>query len=118
MKSKTKINQRMKKKTKSNLAEAIYLAKKNNLLELASAISISTRLQAKVNLEDIEKAGKTSVIIPGKVLSKGEVSKKVKVYALGFSESARTKLEKAGAEVKDIFESLKKGEKIEGEILK
>lgn len=108
----------MKQKTDSELAEAIYLAKKNNLLDLAKAISVSTRKQAKVNLEKIKKSGKDVVIIPGKVLSLGEVDKKIKVYALGFSETASEKLEKSGCEVKKIIDALRAGEKIEGEILK
>ena len=107
----------MKKKTNPELAEAIYLAKKTNS-ELASAISVPTRQQAKINLEDIEKSKETTVIVPGKVLSLGEVSKKIKVYALGFSANAKAKLDKAGCETKTIFEALKAGEQIKGKILK
>jgi len=117
MESKTQINKRMKKKTNSSLARAIYTAKKNNLLEVAKAISVSTRKQAKINIEDIEKSGKEKVIIPGKVLSKGEMSKKVEVYALGFSEKAKEKLEKAGCKCELITDALKDKGKIEGEIL-
>jgi large subunit ribosomal protein L18e len=117
MKSKTKINKGMKKKTDKELAETIFLAKKVNQ-ELASEISKSTRDQASVNVEQIEKAGKDSIIVPGKVLGLGKIDKKVKVYALKFSKSAEEKLSKAGAEFKKICDALKEGDKIQGEILR
>ena len=108
----------MNKKTNVYLAEAIFTAKKNNQNELASALSVSTRNQAKINLTKINEAKKDAVIIPEKVLSSGDIKNRKKVYALGFSEKAKKKLEKAGCECKDIFEELKKNKKIDGEILK
>jgi len=116
--SKNIINQRMNQKTNSYLAEAIFIAKKNNLIEIARALSVSTRRQAKINLTRINEAKKDTVIIPGKVLSSGEISKKVKVYALGFSEKAKIKLKKAGCEFKNILDVLKQNKKVEGEIIK
>ena len=120
--SKTQINERMKKKTNSYLVETIFLAKKNNL-ELASALSVPSRQQAAVNLTEINGSKSEIVLIPGKVLSGGEIESKksLKVYALGFSEKAIEKLKKAGCETKTILEALKnlkKGEKLKGEILK
>lgn len=115
--TKTKINQRMQKKNSSVLVETIFLAKKNNLINLAKAISVSTRRQAKVSLEKINNTEAKEVIIPGKVLSNGEINKKIKVYALGFSEKAKEKLKKAGCEYKIILEALQKKEKLNGEIL-
>lgn len=120
MLSKTKINKRMKKKTNSILIETILLAKKSSP-EIASAISVSARKQAKINLSKINKAKAKVVIIPGKVLSLGEVDKKIEVYALGFSEKAKEKLKKASCKAETLIEklkSMKKGEKLEGEILK
>jgi len=116
--SKNIINQRMNQKTNSYLAEAIFIAKKNNLIEIARALSISTRKQSKINLTKINEAKKDTVIIPGKVLSSGEINKKLKVYALGFSEKAKVKLKKAGCEFKNILDVLKQNKKIEGEIIK
>jgi len=116
--SKNKINQRMNEKTNTYLAEAIFIAKKNNLIEIARALSISTRRQAKINLTRINEAKKDIVIIPGKVLSSGEINRKLKVYALGFSENAKIKLKKAGCEFKNILDVLKQNKKIDGEIIK
>jgi large subunit ribosomal protein L18e len=115
--SKTKVNQRMRKKSNSILAETIFLAKKNKLLPLASALSVPARKQSSVNISRINNAKNEVVIVPGKVLSDGEIEKKVKVYALNFSEKAKEKLKKAGCEYKTLLEALKKGEKLNGEIM-
>lgn len=118
MLSKTQIAQRLQTKTNTSLAETIFLAKKNNLIELASALSIPSRKQTAVNLGRLNQAKSDTAIIPGKVLSLGEINKKIKVYALKFSEQAKEKLKKAGCEYKTILEALKKGEKLKGEIIK
>lgn len=118
--SKTQVNKRMKKKTNSILVQTIFIAKKINP-EIASAISVSTRKQARVNVGRLNECKEAAAIIPGKVLSSGEIKKKIRVYALGFSEVAKEKLKKAGCEFKTILEALKevkKGEKLKGEILK
>jgi len=118
--SKTTINQRIKQKTNSILVDTIFLAKKSNP-EIAAIIAVPARNLAKVNIERLNEAKSDVVIIPGKVLSLGEVkNKKLKVYALGFSKSAMEKLKKAGCECKTILEALKsaKNEKIKGEIIK
>ena len=110
----------MKKKTNSILVETIFLAKKINP-ELASAVSVPTRKQAKVNIGRLNECKESIAIIPGKVLSSGEINKKIKVYALGFSEVAKEKLKKADCDFKTILNALKelkKGEKLKGEILK
>lgn len=110
----------MKNKTNSALVETIFLARKINP-ELASALAVPTRKQAKVNLGKLNKAKLDVVFVPGKVLSAGEISRKLRVYALGFSKVAKEKLNKAGCESKTIIEilrSTKKGDKLKGEILK
>jgi large subunit ribosomal protein L18e len=43
-----------------------------------------------------------SVIVPGKVLGSGRISKKITVSAYAISSSARAKLEKAGCQIHDI----------------
>lgn len=108
----------MKKKKNPSLAEAIYLAKKNNLKEIAKAISIPTRQQANVNLEDLSKAKEEIIIIPGKVLGTGNLTKKLKVYAISFSKQAKEKLKKSGSEFKTILEALKENPKLKGEIIR
>jgi large subunit ribosomal protein L18e len=118
--SKTKINKRMQKKTDSFLAEAIFLAKKAGNLELAGELAAPTRKQASVNIGRLNEGEKETLIVPGKVLSSGEIEKgkKLKVYAIKFSEKAEEKLKKAGLAYETIFKALKKGEKINGEIIR
>ena len=119
--SKTKINLRMKRKTNTILAKTIFLAKRVNT-DLASALSVPTRRQAQVNVGKLNEAKEDIVFVPGKVLNSGELTsgKKLKVYALGFSEKAKEKLKKAGCDCKlfiEVLKSLKKGDKLKGEII-
>jgi len=107
----------MKRKTNPVLVQTIFLAKKANLLDLANKLAGSTKRHAAVNLNKINDSKKDSVIIPGKVLSSGEIKKKCKVYALSYSEVAMEKLKKAGCETKTILEGLKENKKLEGELL-
>ena len=111
--SKTKINKRMKKKTNPELVETLLLAKKVNP-ELAKILSGPTRKRITKNLDEINKESKEggTVIVPGKVLGDGELTKKIRIIALGFSESALKKLKDKST----ILEELKKG-KITGKIL-
>jgi len=118
MLSKTTITKRIGRKTNSYLAEAIFLAKKSGNLELAGEIACPTKKQAKVNVGRFNDVKAETVIIPGKVLSSGNLHKKVKVYALAFSKTAEEKLKKAGCEYHTILNALKKGDKIKGEILR
>lgn len=71
---------------------------------------IATRLEkprsrwAEVNLSRIELYAKDGdvIVVPGKLLGAGLLSKKVTVAAFQASESARVKIEKAGGRVTDI----------------
>ena len=121
MKSKTQINKWMQNKTNSELVETIFLAKKTENIELASEISMPARQLAAVNITKIAEAKSDTVIVPGKVLSNGDIEKKKTVYALGYSEKAREKLKNAGCEAYKILDGLKKlkgSEKLKGEIIK
>lgn len=51
---------------------------------------------------------KETALIPGKVLSTGELTKKIPVAAWSFSEKAKEKITKAGGTVMTIDELLKK----------
>jgi len=112
--SKTKINKRMNEKRNPLLAQAIFIAKKNNNLELAKKLSISTKKHTAINLSELSELKEDKVIIIGRVLGGGEIKKKMSVYALGFSLQAKQKLEKAGCEAKTIHEEIKKNPKLNG----
>ena len=117
VKSKTKISKQEKRKTNSSLVETIRLAKKNkNWLEVAGMLSTPRRNRMNLNLSDIDKLVKEGekVVVVGKVLSQGDVSKKVKVVAIGFSESAKEKLLNSKCEAIYIKEEIKKNPDAKG----
>lgn len=117
MKSKNRIEKQLKKKTNSILTETIIAAKKNkNWLEVSGILSTPKRKRQEFNLDKIVKEAKEGeiIIVPGKVLSLGEINKKIKISALGFSEKAREKLLKAGCEVSNILEEIKKNPQAKG----
>lgn len=109
--NRTKIERKLRKKTNQELVETIISAKKNDKwLKVANLISMPKRKQAAMNLDEIEKHARDNevIIIPGKVLSRGELNKKVKVVALGFSKEAREKLKKKKIDMGTIGEEIKK----------
>jgi ribosomal protein L18E len=116
MKSKTKIEKNLKKKTSSDLVETIIAAKKaKGWQEIASTLSGPRRLKGGVNLSDIEKKAEGEVVvIIGKVLSMGELSKKVRVVALNFSSGAKEKLLKSKHEISTLLEEIKKNPEAKG----
>lgn len=117
MLSKTKIKSRKKKKTNPELVETINEAAKNTgWMPLAKALSSSTSKHSKINLAKIDeesKAGDT-IVIPGKVLSKGELTKKLKICSLSISERAKEKLKTTKSEFSTILEEIKSNSKAEG----
>ncbi len=112
IKSKTKISKQLEKKNNPELVETILNAKKKEKwLEIAGILSGSRRKRTNVNIDKINKeakgAEKETIVIPGKVLSQGEIDKKIKIAALSFSEKAKEKLLSAKCEVKTILEEIK-----------
>jgi large subunit ribosomal protein L18e len=85
--------------------------------DVAQRLERSNRRTAEVNLSDIARhaeAGET-VLVPGKVLSNGDLDKKVDVVAFKFSTKAQEKIESAGGEcisIEEIMESNPKGSNI------
>lgn len=117
MKSKTKIEKQLQRKTNSKLVETIIAAKKNkNWQEIAAMLSSPRKNKLDINLEDIEKEAKQgeSILVPGKVLANGEATKKIKIIALNFSEKAKEKLLKAKCEMSSILEEIKKNPEAKG----
>jgi len=111
MKTKILIEKQLQKKTNKELVETIIAAKKNKAwFNVAEIISGSRRKRININLEEINEQAKDGevIVIPGKVLSLGEVNKKIKIIALDFSEKAKEKLLKSKNEVSSILEEIKK----------
>ncbi|MDP2666731.1 MAG: 50S ribosomal protein L18e [Candidatus Diapherotrites archaeon] len=70
--------------------------KQNVFRTLATLIQTSTRNRAEVNVDHLNGMAirfKDKVfVVPGKVMGKGDVSEKMEVAALGFSQAARDKI--------------------------
>jgi large subunit ribosomal protein L18e len=117
MKSKTKISKQLERKSNSVLTETIIEAKKNDSwVGVAGILSGPRRKRICINLEEINKHSKAgeTIVIPGKVLSQGEIDKKIKVVALNFSGKAKEKLLSAKCEVVSILDEIKSNPSAKG----
>ncbi|MBT3303844.1 50S ribosomal protein L18e [Candidatus Woesearchaeota archaeon] len=72
-----------------------------------------SRQRRVVNISRVNKFCKDNeiIVVPGKLLAEGELSKKVNIAAFSFSESAKDKIEKASAQIMTIQELMKKNPK-------
>jgi len=77
--------------------------------DVAKKLSRATRSRVEVNVSEINRHSKDgdTVIVPGVVLSAGNISKKVNVAAWRFSGSAKEKINEAGGKTFTI-EQLRK----------
>lgn len=114
--SRTKIKFRTGKKTNPSIKETIALALKNSAWhKVAQRLSASTRDYVSVNLsqlDSITKNGETVVVL-GKVLGSGNITKKIRVCALGFSSSAIEKMKKTKSESVSVMDEIKINPKAE-----
>ncbi len=111
MKTKTKIDKQIQKKSNKELVETIIAAKKKDKwFKVARILSGPRRKAISLNLGEINENSKDGdiIIVPGKVLSQGEISKKVKIVAMNFSEKAKEKLLKSKIPSSNIIEEIKK----------
>lgn len=118
--SNTKLKSRIVRKSNPEVKEIISIAsKEKSWMPLAQIVSGSTRKHSSLNLSEIsEKAKDGVVIVPGKVLSSGVLDKKVSIYALSFSESAKSKLDKAKVTYGKISEYISKNKEKGVQILR
>jgi large subunit ribosomal protein L18e len=110
MKSKTLIEKQLKRKTNINLVQTIISCKKNKSWnEVASLLSVPSRKKYISNLGLIDNNSKEGdkILIPGKVLSVGNLSKKIKIIGLETSDATLEKIKSAGCEFLTIMEELK-----------
>ena len=115
--SKTMMKKRKSRKTNPIVANALQEALKHEAWNgVAQRLSSSTRNYDSVNLFQLDKETQNgdTVIIIGKILSQGELSKKVKLSALAISKSAREKLKASKSEFIPLTEEIRKNPKAEG----
>lgn len=105
------------------LTQLISELKKNSIVNdvkiwkrVALDLERPTRIQRTVNIYKIEQNARPDeiIVVPGKVLGTGELTKKVKVAAYNFSDSAYKKIKEKGEAI-SIQELLKinpKGKKV------
>ena len=85
--------------------------------DLASRLEKPSKNWAEINLNKISKHinDKETALIPGKVLSTGDLTKKVTIAAWSFSEKATEKIKKAGGKtitIQDLIKSNPNGKNI------
>jgi large subunit ribosomal protein L18e len=117
MKNKTLIEKQLVRKTNSELVETIILAKKNpKWLEVAGILSSPRANMINMNLDELDKQVKDgeTVIVPGKILSQGDLTKKIRIVALAFSGKAKEKILKIKGETSFILEEIKKNPDAKG----
>ena len=111
MKTKKLKEKELQRKANPILVETIIAAKKNeNWGEVASIISGPRRNRVNANLEEIDREAKDGekIVVAGKVLSQGELNKKLRIIALDFSGKAKEKLLKAKIETSNMLDEIKK----------
>lgn len=111
-------------KTNPNLVQLIEdLINKSREEDVAIWRDVSKRLKkanrssAEVNLTTINRFAKVdeTILVPGKVLSNGNLENKVNVAALKFSAKAQEKIEQAGGKcisIEELVESNPKGSNV------
>lgn len=113
----THIKNKARRKTSSVLIETIREARKQkNWLPIAHKLSGATRTFSSVNLNEIDKQAKTgdTFLVLGKVLSSGNLTKRIRICALGMSASAKEKLKATKSEFASILDEINKNPKCEG----
>jgi len=86
---------------------------------VAELLAKPKRRRIEVNLRKIEKLAKEgdTVVVPGKVLGDGRLTKKVNVVAFNFSESAKRMMDEVGAKYMSIEDYYKKNKEAKGAII-
>lgn len=113
--SKTKIENRMRQKSNPILIDLIVKLKKTNP-EIAKILSMPRKKQTVFNLIDIDKnvSDGDVILIPGKILSSGELTKKIKIVCYNISESAIEKIKKSKSEFVYLCDEIKTNKELKG----
>lgn len=113
--SKTKIERRMRQKRNPILVNTIVTLKKTNPA-VAKLLARPVKKMTDLNLSEIDKRAKDgeTVLIVGKVLSSGELTKKVKIVAWSASEKAKEKIKEAKSEFVTLIQEMNKNKELKG----
>lgn len=100
---------------KKNLIMELRKTKSNAWKYVSELLGKAKRKAVVVNLWKIEKYAQEGkiIVVPGKVLGVGELTKKNDIAAFIFSESAKTKLGKKAITIKEALAKDKTGKNIQ-----
>jgi len=112
--SKTRINQEAQRKN-SELKSVIFEFKKKKepeLVKVARYLALPRRKAISVNLDKINKYSKEKeiILVPGKVLSQGDINKKIELVSFKISDHALKKLKSSGSTYKPLKQFIKEKE--------
>lgn len=101
------------------IKELKHLANKNEVplwKRIAEELEKPARQRREANLDKIEKETRENevALVPGKVLSNGDITKNITVAAFNFSAKAKEKINKMGKaiSIKELIKSDPKGKRI------
>jgi large subunit ribosomal protein L18e len=117
MKSNTKIDKQIERKTNPILKNIVILAKKNEKWKPIAEVLASPRSnKVAINLDEIDKHAKLgdTIVVPGKVLGTGKITKKIKMVAFAISEQAAEKLKKEKCEIVTMEKEIKENPQAQG----
>lgn len=88
----------------ASLIDKLVRSEKPIWKKVASELAKPRRKKVQVNLSKIEELAEDGsiILVPGKVLGSGAMSKKVNIAAFAFSESAKILIAQAGGKVLSI----------------
>jgi large subunit ribosomal protein L18e len=105
--SKTKIEKRLQGKSNPILVRTIIQLKKTNP-EVAKLLALPKKKAVEFNLESLNNVKEDKVLVPGKILSSGKLTKKMKIVAWSISEKAEERLKDSKSEFISIVDEMKK----------
>lgn len=115
--SNTSIAKRIPRKMDSYIVDTIFAAKKQKKWnKVAQIVSGGRRRYSNVNIKRIDKEAHDGdvIVVPGKILGVGNLTKKVKICALYFSESAHEKIKQGKSEAVKLVDEIKKNPEAQG----
>ena len=105
----------MRQKRNPILVDTIVKLKKTNP-GAAKLLAKPVKKTPRINLSELDKMVKDgdSVFVAGKILSSGDLTKKIKIVAWAISEKAREKLKESKSEFVSVVEEIKKNAELKG----
>jgi len=117
MSSNRKIERRLKGKKNASLVRTVISSRKQEgWKDIRNKLLVSNRKKKILTLTELNKKSKSGkeFLFIGKVLSQGELEKKIRIVASSFSKVAEKKLLKANCKLSTINEEILKNPKMTG----